>query len=313
MWACCPRWPARGGRFYSGGAGSLNDIYSDLAALVADEQIAVDRSGMVRTSETVSDTVFVDASSGNLTVGLTWPGSDLDLSLVAPDGTVIDHETAAQDPSIRLIEGPTYEFLKVAAPMLGNWQVRVHAIDVNPQGEPFHLVGRVGSRVRAGAAAEAIDVDYGRAANLRVAVEDGAPILGADVWATVFAPTTVQYDASDVPRTVSDNAAVMSTLVVSEVMTIQDVNVRLDIAHTYCSELDVFLVAPDGTRVELFTDVGGSSDNFTATVIDDEADTAITAAARLHRPLPTGDAAESTRRKNRGRGLDTRGPRRRLG
>jgi hypothetical protein len=33
----------------------------------------------------------------------------------------------------------------------------------------------------------------------------------------------------------------------------------------------VYLIAPDSTRVELFTDVGGSGDNFLNTVLDDEA------------------------------------------
>ena len=40
--------------------------------------------------------------------------------------------------------------------------------------------------------------------------------------------------------------------------------------------LDVFLIAPDGSRTELFTDVGGEGANFTNTVLDDEAVTPIT-------------------------------------
>ena len=61
--------------------------------------------------------------------------------------------------------------------------------------------------------------------------------------------------------------------------TITDVNVRLNISHTWTSDLDVFLIAPDGTRVELFTDVGGSGDHFTNTVLDSQAGTAITSAS----------------------------------
>lgn len=38
--------------------------------------------------------------------------------------------------------------------------------------------------------------------------------------------------------------------------------IRLVIAHTFDADLDVFLIAPDGTSVMLFTDVGGSGDNF---------------------------------------------------
>lgn len=56
-------------------------------------------------------------------------------------------------------------------------------------------------------------------------------------------------------------------------------NVKLDISHSWDEDLDVFLISPSGTRVELFTDVRGSSDNFTGTAIDDEASATITLAA----------------------------------
>jgi subtilisin-like proprotein convertase family protein len=53
--------------------------------------------------------------------------------------------------------------------------------------------------------------------------------------------------------------------------TVMGVVVTLDITHTFDSDLDVFLVSPVGTRVELFTDVGGIEDNFVGTVLDDAA------------------------------------------
>jgi subtilisin-like proprotein convertase family protein/subtilisin family serine protease len=56
-----------------------------------------------------------------------------------------------------------------------------------------------------------------------------------------------------------------------------DVNVTINITHTYDSDLLVFLIAPDGTRVELFTNVGGTGDNFDTTRLDQQAATAITA------------------------------------
>ncbi|MFN8705731.1 MAG: proprotein convertase P-domain-containing protein, partial [Planctomyces sp.] len=48
------------------------------------------------------------------------------------------------------------------------------------------------------------------------------------------------------------------------------------ITHIYNSDLDVFLIAPNGTRVELFTDVGDAAVNFTSTTLDDEASSFIT-------------------------------------
>ncbi|MBM4094719.1 MAG: hypothetical protein FJ276_35720, partial [Planctomycetes bacterium] len=119
-------------------------------------------------------------------------------------------------------------------------------------------------------------VAAGEAANLRVVVEDGSPVTAAQVEVTVLVPEFREYESHDVPHPVDDHVTVYSEIHVAESLTIQDVNVRVDITHTYCADLDVFLIAPDGTRVELFTDVGGSGDNFSGTILDDEAMVSIT-------------------------------------
>ena len=54
-----------------------------------------------------------------------------------------------------------------------------------------------------------------------------------------------------------------------------DVNVAVNITHTWDSDVRATLIGPDGTSVLLFGGVGGSGDNFTNTVLDDEAATAI--------------------------------------
>ncbi len=80
--------------------------------------------------------------------------------------------------------------------------------------------------------------------------------------------------------TIADQATRTSIIAASGLTgTITDVNVRVNMTHTFDGDLDVFLVAPDGTRVELFTDVGGAGDNFVNTVLDTQAATAITAGA----------------------------------
>jgi subtilisin family serine protease/subtilisin-like proprotein convertase family protein len=87
-------------------------------------------------------------------------------------------------------------------------------------------------------------------------------------------------NSGDIPKSIPDLGTVNSTLTVSGLTgTISDVNVNLNISHTWDADLDVFLVSPIGTRVELFTDVGGDGDNFTNTTLDDEATTAIASAA----------------------------------
>jgi subtilisin-like proprotein convertase family protein len=85
------------------------------------------------------------------------------------------------------------------------------------------------------------------------------------------------YPSSDVPQPILDNETALSTVNVADTLALTDVNVgSLSITHTYDADLAVFLISPQGTRVELFTGVGSSGDNFTNTALDDECATPIT-------------------------------------
>jgi subtilisin-like proprotein convertase family protein len=57
---------------------------------------------------------------------------------------------------------------------------------------------------------------------------------------------------------------------------ITDLNVRVNINHTYDGDVSMWLVAPWGDSITLSTNNGGSGDNYTNTVFDDEATTPIT-------------------------------------
>jgi subtilisin-like proprotein convertase family protein len=56
------------------------------------------------------------------------------------------------------------------------------------------------------------------------------------------------------------------------------VQVCLDITHTYDSDLNVHLVAPDGTEINLFSGIGGGDDDFTNTCLSQSASTTINTA-----------------------------------
>jgi len=82
------------------------------------------------------------------------------------------------------------------------------------------------------------------------------------------------YDSNE-SMEIPDNGTITSILTVPDSLLIKDVNVILNIEHTWDSDLDVYLIAPDGTEVELFSEVGESGDNFEGTILDDEAATLI--------------------------------------
>lgn len=91
---------------------------------------------------------------------------------------------------------------------------------------------------------------------------------------------SITYTSTDVPKTIPDagrTPGIVTSTLTAGAFTILDVNVQLNISSGRDSDLDVFLYSPNGTKVELFTDVGGNGKNFTGTVLDDEASTSITA------------------------------------
>ena len=66
---------------------------------------------------------------------------------------------------------------------------------------------------------------------------------------------------------IPDPGTITSQISVSDAGVIQDLDVTLTIEHTRVEDLDVHLIAPGGTRVQLFTDVVGRGDNFIDTTL----------------------------------------------
>ncbi len=96
---------------------------------------------------------------------------------------------------------------------------------------------------------------------------------------TTTAGTVILVDSTDPPLAIPDNTStgVSSTVVALSPYDVIDINVLINITHTYAGDLDLFLIGPDGSSVELSSDNGGSGDNFTDTLFDDEAATSVTA------------------------------------
>ena len=91
--------------------------------------------------------------------------------------------------------------------------------------------------------------------------------------------------ATDTPITISavTSNTYTSTINVVENLPITDVNVKVNITHTRVSDLSLVLISPTGTEIVLVENKGNSFDsNYTKTVFDQEATTAITTAIAPH-------------------------------
>jgi subtilisin-like proprotein convertase family protein len=129
-----------------------------------------------------------------------------------------------------------------------------------------------------------LDVAYTIITDPATGAEDYVGIDPADVSVVNEdneAVTVTTYTSTDVPRNIVDQGTIESTLTISDPETdvILDLDVQLNIRHTYDADLDVYLISPTGTEVELFSDVGGSGNNFADTILDDEAALSITEGA----------------------------------
>jgi subtilisin-like proprotein convertase family protein len=96
----------------------------------------------------------------------------------------------------------------------------------------------------------------------------------------VLDSATTTLASADVPLAIPDQGSVQSALPVAGLGgVVTDVDVKLDLTHTYDADLFVFLTSPAGRTVQLVGGAGGAGDNFTGTVLDDEAATSITSGA----------------------------------
>lgn len=78
------------------------------------------------------------------------------------------------------------------------------------------------------------------------------------------------------PITPDSSSTITSTINVQDSFVIGDANIQINIEHEYVSDLIISLQSPTGTIVELTSANGGSADDYTNTLFDDQATTPIT-------------------------------------
>jgi len=79
------------------------------------------------------------------------------------------------------------------------------------------------------------------------------------------------------PKTIPDLSTIYDTIPILFEGGVKDLDVQVNISHTRVKSLNLSLIGPDGTQIDLSSGNGGSGYNFTNTIFDDEAMTSITA------------------------------------
>ncbi|MHC4800115.1 MAG: esterase/lipase family protein, partial [Planctomycetota bacterium] len=107
--------------------------------------------GTIKTFEIILDTMPIAE------IGIGYPGSELDLTLITPSGVVIDAAYASSDPNIDFTYdvnstdnlGNNYDekYYTISNPESGSWTIKVTDVNVPPEGEKFSVGAMLNSNL----------------------------------------------------------------------------------------------------------------------------------------------------------------------
>lgn len=125
------------------------------------------------------------------TFALVWDGSDLNLILTTPSGTLIDPAVAEVDPNISYYhdDNTTIKGYTVQNPEPGIWQVNVAAVDVPDEGEDYTVMTFLNTTVILSLSLAKYQYDPGEGIDISAELESGGiPISGASVLSEIQRP-----------------------------------------------------------------------------------------------------------------------------
>jgi len=250
----------------------------------ADVPKAIPDNGTTTSTLEIVDTGAIIDLNVKLNISHTWDGN-LDIFLIAPDGTRVELFTDVGGMSNNfndtiLDDEASVSIVDEYAPFAGSYRPEGTLADFKNKEMAGTWILEVTDdwTGETGTLNSWSLIIENEVCQLDAPVIQGEPNMPGGMYDTIVwddVGKTNEYK-SNVPEDIPEQGTLKSKLVIEKVGTIEDLNVKVNITHGWDSELDVFLIAPDNTRVELFTDVGGSQDDFNDTVLDDEASTSIT-------------------------------------
>lgn len=115
----------------------LQRVLGNLFGEAAGDEVMLLAEGTLRQGETITHALVIEPGQREAEFRVSWPGSDIDLHLTAPDGRAYTSKQAVQHGFG--LERPTYDIIRVANPTPGTWQVGVVGVQLAAGGEPYTL------------------------------------------------------------------------------------------------------------------------------------------------------------------------------
>jgi len=117
--------------------------------------------------------------------------SNIDITLVAPDGTIINSQVAQTDPNITYIPGDVSESYIIEQPMPGEWEIRVLGVDIEEGGEPLIVTVTADSDLTLSIDSDKDEYLPGAPIIIKATLKDDlGPILNANVVANIQTPSS---------------------------------------------------------------------------------------------------------------------------
>jgi subtilisin-like proprotein convertase family protein len=94
----------------------------------------------------------------------------------------------------------------------------------------------------------------------------------------------VTAEATSLPKAITDFSTVTSSINVDDLGAVLDIEVTLDITHSFMADIEAFLTSPSGRIVELFSGVGAQFNDFQNMTFSDDAVRSITTIGQADLP-----------------------------
>jgi len=188
------------GEYYTCTTENMQTVYNKIKAQITGGSILATFLGFINQGQQIWNSLPIGEGLSSLQVSANWQGSQLQLTLVDPNGRTIDPGEAAIDPTISYAQSNTYSMYTIVNPESGEWQTCVTGVDVPTAGEAYTTLASVKSPVLSNFLP--FEPNYSVGDSLSIGVyfgEETTPghyddVTGLSVSATVYRPDGATAD-----------------------------------------------------------------------------------------------------------------------
>lgn len=224
-------------------AEQLHPTITDLFGLAEQQELLLAHNGQIGQDEFIELTVSIEPGLQQILPQVSWPGSDIDLTMIDPHGQVLNLSQAVNAGLGR--KSDTYNLMRIDAPRAGKWTMQLEGVDAEEGAIDYEA--RVATR-RSGLSAQ-------------WRLEPGRPVRGREVQIGIETDVPVDWESVDTAihlpggETVRDRSTLGSAVRMLSAGGPLPVHQFVpDKAGVHRLTIDLSGTDPDGHRVNRFFD-----------------------------------------------------------